>query len=187
MTRKILVIVAVAVGALTLGCGSQSKAPLGPKAVAGDGIVNNMGDGDGTLVKTVYLKGSQIPAALRSTWIGDNDLVLVKVATQAVSKKGDPSLATYFKVLYVCDWIRGRMYGPPGPGHCWDDGMGCTPNWGPDPYTATQGPIAGDPDEPGDHSTKGDPDGTGVKALGDPNRAIQFGPPPSKGDPTADD
>jgi len=166
MTRKLLVIVAVAVGLLALGCSSERKAPLGPKSASSDRIVNKM-DGDGTIVKSIYLKGSQIPAALRSTWVGDNDLVLVKVATRAVSKKGDPQLMTYLKVLYVCDWIRGRMYGPPGPGHCWDDGMGCTPGYGPDPYTATQAP-------------NGDPDATG-------DRAIQFGPPPSKGDPTADD
>lgn len=71
---------------------------------------------------------------------------------------------SYLKVLYVCDWIRGRMYGPPGPGHCWDDGLDCTPNWGPDPYTAQHG----------------DPDATG-------DQAAPFYQPPNKGDPTADD
>lgn len=135
-------------------------------------------DGDGTVVKVVqrHIKGALIPAYLRSGWVNDADdvLVLVTVSEQEL-RKGDPELMSYLKVLYVCDWIRGRMYGPPGPGHCWDDGMGCTPNWSPDPYTAKR---LGDPDA--DEILKGDPDATG-------ERAIQFGPPPTKGDPTADD
>jgi hypothetical protein len=158
----------------TVGCGTKTRAPLAPKADSGQRAYS--ADGDGTVVKVErrYINGSAIPSALRSTWVGDGDNVLVWAKVQYAITKGHPELTTErsFSILYVCDWLRGRMYGPPSPGHCWDDGGDCTPNWGPDPYTAN-----GDPDGTGEAL---DPDDTG-------NRAIQFGPPPTKGDPTADD
>lgn len=70
-------------------------------------------------------------------------------------------------VKYICDYPNGYA-GPPAPGHCYEDGTGCT---GPsldytNPYTVR---AIGDPDSP----DKGDPD-TSQKAR-------------SIGDPTADD
>jgi len=45
-------------------------------------------------------------------------------------------------VVYICDWPMGA-YGPPSPGHCWEDGTGCV-----DPLPEPSGSIkaAGDND-----------------------------------------
>ncbi len=50
------------------------------------------------------------------------------------------------RILYYCDFPMG-YYGPPAPGHCYEDGSGCTgPPIGGDPgLTAAPAPLPGDP------------------------------------------
>jgi hypothetical protein len=64
------------------------------------------------------------------------------------------------RVLYICDYPMG-YYGPPSPGHCYEDGSGCTgPAIGDDPlggYTAPPAPTAVDPTGDDSKPLSGDP------------------------------
>jgi len=200
---KRLIFAAILLAALSVGCDTDKKT-LAPVAQGG-AVAYSAADGDGIVVKVEWTKAVD----------AEGDSVLVKIET----RKYGPNL---MRILYIADFPMG-YYGPPAPGHCYEDGSACT---GPPisdcrilqcaPQLGVIGtPIAanyldgyeaqrwqGDPDATGDQARKlgdpdadeakvGDPDGSGVKALGDPddtgNRATQFGPPPDKGDPTADD
>jgi hypothetical protein len=157
---------------LIAGCDTREKSPL-PLRPKSDAIVSEAGE---TIVRShVYLQPSQIPSAFGAVQVNAAGLVWAEIETKTVIEKDPIHLTTvrrsYFRVLCVCDFPM-NMYGPPSPGHGWEDGHGCSPmidGGGDGGWTLVQG------------------NGDAADADGTPIRAIQGTPSPQKGDPTSDD
>jgi len=79
----------------------------------------------------------------------------VQVLAWVENARGRTQLA---RILYYCDFPMG-YYGPPSPGHCYEDGSGCTgPPISPDPgQTAAPAPLPGDPTADDSKPQSGDP------------------------------
>jgi len=139
MKRLIFAVAMIALAVVGLGCDTGKDKTLAP-------MVNEEN-------ATAYA-GWQV---VSTEWTEVNG-VKVKIETR---KQG----VNLIRVLYICDFPMG-YYGPPSPGHCYEDGSGCT---GPPisdcrilqcaPQLGTIGVVTkGDPTA--DDAT-GDPDATG--------------------------
>lgn len=111
----------VGLAALLVGCSTDKGKSLAPE----------MGVSTATSIPGAHLETVEIDGVQVRAWVSDG--------------RGGAHLQ---RILYICDFPIG-YYGPPSPGHCYEDGSGCTgpPIGGdPDPGTvAAPAPLPGDP------------------------------------------
>lgn len=109
-----------ALSLVAVGCDTNSRAPSAPVLAPSNEFAPAR-----TLVSSDVTTNESGQRVLTETWRDGVNLV---------------------KVIYICDYPMG-YYGPPAPGHCYEDGTGCTgyPG-GPEPPAAGRFvPLAGDP------------------------------------------